>query len=142
MGKTVHAPKEKREGKRKLSNFLVDAFCIIFVLGVISLIIWGFITHYNMDKNYMENFYKKENSTLVQITYDIDSSWGSSYAAGYIDNEVLQKWKNGEELKENITLYNPYNKEKSFTIQIKKVHGIKSMSYKECYDNWNPEKYR
>lgn len=117
MGKTVHAPKEKREGKRKLSNFLVDAFCII-VLGVISLIIWGFITRYNMDKNYMENFYKKENSTLVQITYDIGSY--SSYAAGYIDNEVLQKWKNGEELKENITLYNPYNKEKSFTIQTKK----------------------
>lgn len=142
MGKTVHAPKEKREGKRKLSNFLVDAFCIIFVLGVISLIIWGFITRYNMNKNYMENFYKKENSTLVRIKYDEGSFWGSNDAGGYIDNEILQKWENGEELKANITLYNPYNKEKRFTVQTKDIYTIETISYKECYYNWSPGKYK
>lgn len=143
MVRTVHKPiilKETKKCKKRLK--VIDIICLIIGVAFIGLIIWGIINAYHEDRNYMDNFYKRSNSTLVTVEYETTDVLFSGKAAGYIDNAVLEKWRNGEISKENITLYNPYSEEKSFTIKGEKINTIKTESYKDIYEEYDPKIYR
>lgn len=144
MARTVHKPINLKETKKcKKARFSINnVIAGIMVITFIGLVIWGFVDQCYKAKNYMDNFYERKNSTLVRVRYEPESILASDSAAGYIDNAILEKWQNGETIKGNITLYNPYSKGKSVTILIKKIVTIQVMSYKEIYEKYDPKIYR
>lgn len=143
MARTIHKPMLNETKKSKKARFsIINIIVGIFVITFIGLVIWGFVDQCYKAKNYMDNFYERKNSTLVRVRYEPENLLSLGSTAGYIDNAILEKWQNGETIKGNITLYNPYSKGKSFTILTKKIETIQVMSYKEIYEKYDPKIYR
>ena len=143
MAKVIHKTTLNETKKSKKARFsIINVIAGILVITFIGLFICGIINSCYEDKNYMDNFYERKNSTLVRVRYEPENLLSLGSAAGYIDNAILEKWQNGETIKGNITLYNPYSKGKSFTILTKKIKTIQVMSYRDFYENYDPKEYR
>lgn len=143
MTKVIHKTTLNETKKSKKARFsIINVIAGILVITFIGLFICGIINSCYEDKNYMDNFYERKNSTLVRVRYEPENLLSLGSAAGYIDNAILEKWQNGETIKGNITLYNPYYKGKSFTILTKKIKTIQVMSYRDFYENYDPKEYR
>lgn len=143
MTKVIHKTTLNETKKSKKARFsIINVIAGILVITFIGLFICGIINSCYEDKNYMDNFYERKNSTLVRVKFEPENLLSLGSAAGYIDNAILEKWQNGETIKENITLYNPYSKGKSFTILTKKIKTIQVMSYRDFYENYDPKEYR
>lgn len=143
MTKVIHKTTLNETKKSKKARFsIINVIAGILVITFIGLFICGIINSCYEDKNYMDNFYERKNSTLVRVRYEPENLLSLGSAAGYIDNAILEKWQNGETIKGNITLYNPYSKGKSVTILTKKIKTIQVMSYRDFYENYDPKEYR
>ena len=143
MARAIHKPMLNETKKSKKARFsIINVIAGILVITFIGLFICGIINSCYEDKNYMDNFYERKNSTLVRVKFEPENLLSLGSAGGYIDNTLLEKWQNGDTIKENITLYNPYSKEKSVTIATKTIKTIQVMSYRDFYENYDPKEYR
>lgn len=143
MTKVIHKTTLNETKKSKKARFsIINVIAGILGITFIGLFICGIINSCYEDKNYMDNFYERKNSTLVKVYYEPENALSLGRAGGYIDNTILEKWQNGDTIKENIKLYNPYSKEKSVTIATKTIKMIQVMSYRDFYENYDPKEYR
>ena len=143
MTKVIHKTTLNETKKSKKARFsIINVIAGILVITFIGLFICGIINSCYEDKNYMDNFYERKNSTLVRVKFEPENLLSLGSAGGYIDNSLLEKWQKGDTIKENITLYNPYSKEKSVTIATKTIKTIQVMSYRDFYENYDPKEYR
>ena len=143
MTKVIHKTTLNETKKSKKARFsIINVIAGILVITFIGLFICGVINSCYEDKNYMDNFYERKNSTLVRVKFEPENLLSLGSAGGYIDNTLLEKWQKGDTIKENITLYNPYSKEKSVTIATKTIKTIQVMSYRDFYENYDPKEYR
>lgn len=143
MTKVIHKTTLNETKKSKKARFsIINVIAGILVITFIGLFICGIINSCYEDKNYMDNFYERKNSTLVRVKFEPENLLSLGSAGGYIDNTLLEKWQKGDTIKENITLYNPYSKEKSVTIATKTIKTIQVMSYRDFYENYDPKEYR
>lgn len=143
MTKVIHKTTLNETKKSKKARFsIINVITGILVITFIGLFICGIINSCYEDKNYMDNFYERKNSTLVRVKFEPENLLSLGNAGGYIDNTLLEKWQKGDTIKENITLYNPYSKEKSVTIATKTIKTIQVMSYRDFYENYDPKEYR
>lgn len=143
MTRVIHKTTLNETKKSKKARFsIINVIAGILVITFIGLFICGVINSCYEDKNYMDNFYERKNSTLVRVKFESENLLSLGSAGGYIDNTLLEKWQKGDTIKENITLYNPYFKEKSVTIATKTIKTIQVMSYREFYENYDPKEYR
>lgn len=143
MTKVIHKTTLNETKKSKKARFsIINVITDILVITFIGLFICGIINSCYEDKNYMDNFYERKNSTLVRVKFEPENLLSLGNAGGYIDNTLLEKWQKGDTIKENITLYNPYSKEKSVTIATKTIKTIQVMSYRDFYENYDPKEYR
>lgn len=143
MTKVIHKTTLNETKKSKKARFsIINVIAGILVITFIGLFICGVINSCYEDKNYMDNFYERKNSTLVRVKFESENLLSLGGAGGYIDNTLLEKWQKGDTIKENITLYNPYFKGKSVTIATKTIKTIQVMSYRDFYENYDPKEYR
>lgn len=143
MTRVIHKTTLNETKKSKKARFsIINVIAGILVITFIGLFICGVINSCYEDKNYMDNFYERKNSTLVKVRYEPENLLSLGSAGGYIDNTILEKWQNGDTIKENITLYNPYSKEKSFIIATKTIKTIQVTSYRDFYEIYDPKEYR
>lgn len=86
-------------------------------------------------------FVKYENATtLVGVSYGEPTLLGYKNAYGFIDDDIYEKYMNGE-YEGKIKLYHPYKNGESVTVDAKTIVLMQSYTYKSFYEDFSPSIY-
>lgn len=86
-------------------------------------------------------FVKYENATtLVGVSYGEPTLLGYKNAYGFIDDDIYEKYMNGE-YEGKIKLYHPYKNGESVTVDAKTIVLMQSYTYESFYEDFSPSIY-
>lgn len=126
--------KKKRNGGR-LSPVILIAL-IVIIIGFFLL------CPSEEEKKPEDYFVKYDNATkLVEVKYGEKTIFGYSMTVGFIDLDIYNKYLNDEYHAEKITVYHPYIRGESVTIDMNSIVVITERVYSSFYEDYPPSIY-
>lgn len=137
---TIRAIHEVKHYKNRFHKWLSENWSLVVILAVIVVLAISIMKGVRPIEEY---FVKYEGATtLVTVKYGEKSAiFGYSEAAGFIEDNLYERYKNNELKEGKIEIYHPYSRGKSVMIDVSNIASIIKETYSDFYYEYSPRHY-